>query len=64
MLLVITTRSSVLMDHTIKQIDQEPLDQKFDSLTLTADQGVIQYHMIGQGRIQVSGTGDPPPVKI
>ena len=47
MLLVITTRSSVLMDHTIKQIDQEPLDQKFDSLTLTVDQGVIQFHMIG-----------------
>ena len=39
MLLVITTRSSVLMDHTIKQIDQEPLDQKFDSLTLTVEHG-------------------------
>ena len=39
LLLVITTRSSMLMDHTIKQIDQEPWHQNFDSLALTAEQG-------------------------
>ena len=27
------------MDHTIKQIDQEPWHQNFDSLALTAEQG-------------------------